>query len=171
MSQVTTETKGPVMETNAKTGVTFERRPKEEAQRIRELIRRLKRTEKGLPEDGTGKLFPRDERVTAIHRARVNVKSLAAEARLIRQEERRAGWVYREELARHRRGRLRDEARYAGLALAFIRGRAYSAVENNAKPGHRPDLVRLAKKIVGFWRFPMPAGLTADEVVSRWLLS
>lgn len=93
------------------------------------------------------KTFTYDPKIAAIHKARVNVKSLAAEARMIRREERRAGPAYRLELAAHRRGRVREEARYAQLALAFIRGMAYRNVENKAKPVD-PD--RLIKKIRGF---------------------
>src|SRR5688500_5552827 len=73
-----------------------------------------------------------EPRVAAIHRLRVNVKSLAAEARIIRQEERRAGPAYRYEMSAHRRGRLREEARYAQLALAFVRGKPYKSAEREA---------------------------------------
>lgn len=84
-------------------------------------------------------------RVAAIHTLRVNVKTLAAEARIIRQETERAGAVYRPHLTEHRRGRLRREARYAHLALAFLRGRPYRAVE--AKCREPVDEARLANKI------------------------
>ena len=71
-----------------------------------------------------------DARIAAIHKLRVNVKSLAAESRIIRREERRADPVYRQELAWHRRDCLRVHARYAQLALAFLRGRPYRQVEH-----------------------------------------
>lgn len=79
--------------------------------------------------DTKEKTYVYDPKVSAIHRLRVNVKSLAAEAKLIRHEERRAGYQYQTELALHRRGRLRMEARYSQLALAFLRGRPYASVE------------------------------------------
>lgn len=81
------------------------------------------------------------------HRARVNVKSLAAEARIIRHELERirrrsqslasngspelndARQQARRDLLTHRRGRLREQSRLAQLALAFIRGRPYAQVE------------------------------------------
>jgi hypothetical protein len=88
-----------------------------------------------------------DFRIAAIHQLRINVKSLAAEARLIRHEERRAGPAFRNMLADHRRGRVRDEARYAQLALAFVRGRPYSTVERTEKG---IDFKRLVEKVKRF---------------------
>jgi len=72
-----------------------------------------------------------DARIAAIHQARVNVKSLAAEARFIRHEENRCGSVYRDMLTLHRKLYLRSEARYAQLALAFLRNKPYKTVEKN----------------------------------------
>jgi hypothetical protein len=92
-----------------------------------------------------------NQRVFAIHRLRINAKSLAAESRLIRQEEKRCGLIYVELLRSHRIRELREESRYAGLALAFIRGRKYSEVENK---GSRPvDAARLEKKIDKFLHY------------------
>lgn len=84
-------------------------------------------------------------RVMAIHKVRCNIKSLAAEAKIIRQEERRAGLEYRAALTCHRRGRLREEARYAYLALGYLRRRAYTQVERNAKV--KPEWARLLDKL------------------------
>lgn len=64
----------------------------------------------------------------AIHTLRVNIKSLAAEARIIREEARRAPWCAAE-LNRHRRGLLRHQARIAQLALGYLRGRPYRRLE------------------------------------------
>lgn len=117
-----------------------------------------------------------DPRVIAIKRLRVNVKSLAAEARFIRREEQKSGDFlrYRMELADHRRGSLREEARYAQLALAFIRGRPHRnpdlvggvAVCGCESPKtHKPvDLFRLTKKIQKF--FPCK-----EPDVTAWILS
>lgn len=95
-----------------------------------------------------------DARVAAIHSLRVNIKSLAAEARIIRQETRRAGPAYRNALAEHRRGRLRSEARYAHLAQAFIRGRAHREVEvKTREPAWKTlSYAYLARKIERHWR-------------------
>lgn len=78
-------------------------------------------------------VYAYDPKVAAIHRLRVNVKSLAAEAKIIRQEAWRCGMAYEYSLTLHRKGRLREEARYAHLALAYFRGRSYKSVEAKAK--------------------------------------
>lgn len=90
-----------------------------------------------------------DARIAAIHSLRVNLKSLTAEARIIRQEEQRAGAAYRPALAAHRRGRLRREARLTHLALAFVRGRPYRSIEARAKDP--VDVANLTNKIVRHW--------------------
>lgn len=95
------------------------------------------------------KQFVFDPRIAAIHSIRVNVKSLAAEARIIRHETRRAGPAQRDALVMHRRGRLREESRYAHLALAFVRGRPYKSVE--AKCGSPALQGRLYEKVRRHW--------------------
>jgi hypothetical protein len=120
------------------------------------------------PHSGTKPMLQRKEfvyeaKVAGIHKARVNVKSLAAEARLNRQESARCGPEYRDCLAVHRRGRLRSEARYAQLALAFLRGRAYRSVEAKLVRAEKVDGARLTKKIAGFWY-----KVTANDV-KEWL--
>ena len=88
--------------------------------------------------------------VAAIHKLRINIKSLAAEARFIRREAKRADVCYREELNYHRRGRLREEARLAHLALAWLRGKPYLAVEPNARNTDiAAPLYNKIKRIVG----------------------
>lgn len=85
-----------------------------------------------------------------VYKLKVNVKSLAAEAKIIRNEERKyrkrlselvvkesaLGYKLRyrrDNLNDHRRGHLRREARSANLAYAFLRGRAYKDVEPNVR--------------------------------------
>lgn len=84
-----------------------------------------------------------------VHRLRVNVKSLANEARLIRSEIRRAhdpdAKAY---LACHRSRRLKPEARMAHLALAYCKGVPYRVVEQNAKS--KPSYEQLLNKIRRF---------------------
>lgn len=67
---------------------------------------------------------------------RVKIGSLAAEARIIRKWEIRRRRVKdhasREKLYLHRVNVLRPAARHAQLALAFLRGRRYRQVENDA---------------------------------------
>lgn len=81
---------------------------------------------------------------------RVKVKSLAAEATIIRLEERRA--LGRNDidlyvsLSGHRRLEVRQEQRSALLAYAFVRGRDYGRCE---KPGkdNPPDLKRVQQLV------------------------
>lgn len=124
--------------------------------------------------DTKEKTYVYDPKVSAIHRLRVNVKSLAAEAKLIRHEERRAGYQYQTQLVNHRTGYLRTEARYTQLALAYARGQQYEDVEPNSKKG--VDTARLAAKLSRF--FPhverKPDGgfgptITVEKVYS-WVL-
>jgi len=68
-------------------------------------------------------------KVLVIHTLRINVKSLAAEAKINRQEMRRCGPHYRCSLSHHRREDLRDAARITHLALNFVRGTPYKSVE------------------------------------------
>lgn len=86
-----------------------------------------------MSEVTTKPVYAYDRKVAAIHKLRVNVKSLAAEAKIIRQECRRCGILYEYELTRHRTGRLREEARVAQLAIAFARGRTYRSAEKHTK--------------------------------------
>lgn len=108
----------------------------------------------------TKKEYAFDRQVLAIHKLRVNIKSLAAEARIIRREETRCGIQYQFALREHRRGRVREEARYAQLALAFLRGRKYSQVESKTSKFLSQE--RLHKKICGVMA-------TDQRDVEKWL--
>ena len=98
------------------------------------------------------KIFDWNPQVIAIHQLRINVKSLAAESKLIRHEEKRCGQCdpcSHAILRWHRITDLREASRYAGLALAFVRGKTYRSVE---KEGSRPvEPAKLASKISKFW--------------------
>lgn len=91
------------------------------------------------------KTYKYDWKVAAIHKLRVNIKSLTAEAKIIRKEARRAGSFYSLQLTEHRRGQLRAEARYTHLALAYFRGRPHSSVERGCRKYTDPR--RLLSKI------------------------
>lgn len=78
-------------------------------------------------QDKQGKVVDRREML------RVKLKSLAAEARIIRHEERRTRGALRDELADHRRKVVRQAARNTHVAYALIRGRAIERIEPNAK--------------------------------------
>ena len=80
---------------------------------------------------------------------KIKIMSLAAEARIIRAEEKK--WpgehAARNGLRRHRIHEVRPEARHALLAYGFLRGRDYRALE--AKAACAPDwdrVQRLAEK-------------------------
>jgi hypothetical protein len=65
---------------------------------------------------------------------RVKVKSLAAEARIIRHEEARTRGAIQAELHRHRTVDVRLEARLSVLAYGLIRGRALERMEPKTRP-------------------------------------
>lgn len=98
-----------------------------------------------------------------VHKLRVNVKSLAAEAKIIRDEIRRANTTEaKQALHDHRMTRVRPEARLAHLALAFTRGIPYKVAEANAR--EKPSVKDLTNKIT---RFAWTAN--ADQKVHDWL--
>jgi len=115
------------------------------------------------------KQYAYDHKVMTIHSLRVNVKSLAMEAKIIRKETLRAGPAYRCSLHYHRTGRLREEARLAHLALAFVRGRPYKSVEYTAsKPVDSKALAnKLAKFIPSYVYNYKPENLLNE--VKKWL--
>lgn len=84
-----------------------------------------------------------------IKQLKVKIKSLAAEARIIRLETHRTNdIVTKNDLATHRTGIVREEARYSQLAYAFLRGRSYASIE--AKTEKELDLARVRKLVERF---------------------
>lgn len=92
---------------------------------------------------------------------KVKVKSLAAEAKIIRHEERRCkniqrfgdekertvAWLLRGSLAGHRRGVVRKEARHSLLALGYLRGNLYRAMERTCHENPNwEEVERMVKK-------------------------
>jgi hypothetical protein len=75
---------------------------------------------------------------------KIKIMSLAAEARIIRNEERkwRGDHPVRFGLREHRVTVVRDEARVAQLAYGFVRGRSYAQLESN--PKSTPNWARVA---------------------------
>ena len=113
---------------------------------------------------------------------KIKIKSLAAEAAIIRHAERKArrrvDWVKahgsdndlfdaryaRESLSDHRRGVVRSEARHSLLAYGFLRGRAYSSMETVT---HTPPDWARVKDLVG--RFGGDkAGLRFSNELKVW---
>jgi len=66
---------------------------------------------------------------------KIKIKSLAAEAGIIRKEAEKLKGMARHSLNEHRKGIVRHEARHALLAYGLLRGRPYEAVE---KKCHEP---------------------------------
>jgi hypothetical protein len=98
-----------------------------------------------------------------VHKLRVNVKSLAAEASFIREEIKRARTTEaKNALAVHRMTRVKPEARLANLALAFVKGVPYEVVEANAKK--EPSPVELHRKVLRFTWIP-----NIEQKVHDWL--
>jgi len=68
----------------------------------------------------------------AVHLLRVHIKALAAEWEISEREERQAAAEYKPWLHSQRMWRIKKEARLAHLALAFVEGKRYRDVEQNA---------------------------------------
>lgn len=91
------------------------------------------------------------DRKRAIHQLRVNVKSLAAEARFIRQEVKRTKYPeIKASLTWHRQWRVRQEARVAHLCLAYVKGLPYKACEPVTRtPVTRQEIVKKLARFIG----------------------
>jgi hypothetical protein len=94
---------------------------------------------------------------------RVKLRSLAAEARVIKHEERRAKrWrqtAKLEALRDHRIHVVRDEARHSHLAYGFIRGVPYRAMEHKCR--HKPELNRIVRMVQKY-------GQMRDGTIDDW---
>ncbi len=104
----------------------------------------------------------------SIHRARINVKSLAAEAKFIRQETTIAKTLLdRACLHQHKTEVVKPESRIALLALAYLKGMERKQCENSYKTDVDP--VRLFNKLK---KFDYVIGLNKDESMVKiieWL--
>ena len=102
-----------------------------------------------------------------IHRARVNIKSLAAEALIIKREISKVSGKSPEyikaNLQSHKAHKLKPEARLAHLALGFLKGMPKSKIETSAKP---IDVAKLYRKIK---IFAHESWMVTQEQVSDWL--
>ena len=78
---------------------------------------------------------------------KVKLKSLAAEARIIRQMEQRTWGPLQTELYRHRIDVVRTEARHTSIAYALIRGVPLEVVETpNSRPYSTDRVAVMLKK-------------------------
>jgi hypothetical protein len=98
---------------------------------------------------------------------KVKIKSLAAEAAIIRREERlsKPGGPEQCELHNHRVRDVRDEQRHSLLAYAFIRGKPLSLTE----PSHKrePDWKRVAKLVEKFGTTEYPKK-SQENAFAEW---
>lgn len=97
----------------------------------------------------------------SVIRARINVKSLAAEAKIIRKEIDRVAEQQRWFLRDHKVNKVRPEARLANLALGFLKNKPHSVIERTSKP---INVEKLTRKISIFTL----RVVTMDEV-KKWL--
>jgi len=85
---------------------------------------------------------------------KVKIKSLATEAKIIRQEERKArerrDRTLRIGLAGHRRGIVRHEARHSLLAYGFLRGVPYDKMEAKCHGNDEPEFGKVYKLVQKF---------------------
>lgn len=82
---------------------------------------------------------------------KVKLKSLAAEAKIIRLEEKR-NKHFRNGLWLHRTTVVRSEARHTLLAYGFLKGRTYAQLERKCE--HAPDWERVKKMIEKYGACP-----------------
>ena len=106
---------------------------------------------------------------------RVKIKSLAAEARIIRQEEGRFRdlWHHQQTgpflgLKLHRTQDVRKEARSALLAYGFLRGVPYSKIE--AKCWEAPDWFRIMQIVTKFGETQIRRQHNSDNGLPGWPL-
>lgn len=76
---------------------------------------------------------------------KVKLKSLMAEAKIIRTEEKRNKY-HRNGLALHRRTILRNESRHTFLAYGFLRGRTYQQIEKSQRPADWDKVRKMVEK-------------------------
>lgn len=92
---------------------------------------------------------------------RVKLKSLTAEAKIIRREEQRTHTELRHELWWHRVSVVRGEARCTHLAYGFIRGRTLEQMEKKSVCPPNWEKVRAMLKKYG------PAGMLEPEAMRK----
>lgn len=105
-----------------------------------------------------------------INTLRVNIKSLAAESKIIKNEIRRVNRKEtKDKLHLHRIFKVRTEARSAQLALAAARNIPYEIVELNAKT--EPNWNRIKEKFLFHACIPYSetSKRAMKELIDRWI--
>jgi hypothetical protein len=111
----------------------------------------------------------------ARHTTRVNIKSLAAEAKIIRQEvEKTKSLRHKANLNEHRRGRLRYESRLAHLVLCYLMGKKRSECEPTRREdpyNFQNDFTKKLKRMVP-WSYEIIYNLDKKQKeIFDWLKS
>jgi len=88
---------------------------------------------------------------------KVKIKSLTAEARIIRLEEGRSRGELRQALRTHRQWDVRREQRATQLAYGYLRGRARRQIEPGART--EPDWDRVTAMVKKYAGAPAAAGV------------
>lgn len=100
----------------------------------------------------------------AIKRARVNIKSLAAEIKIIKAEIRKTNDVIvKNDLHDHHINKVRPEARLANLAIGYLKRRKRYEIESTTK---EINFNKLREKIAKFCSSGLPAPSIDD--IARW---
>jgi hypothetical protein len=81
---------------------------------------------------------------------KIKIKSLAAEALIIRKEARKVRGDLRHSLNQHRKTDVRWEARSSMLAYGFLRGRPYKLMEEKVRADNQPDWTRIEQLVKKF---------------------
>lgn len=89
---------------------------------------------------------------------RIKIKSLAAEARIIRREELRTKGPLREEMYQHRTQDVRLEARATQLAYGLLRGRTEQQLEPRRRPMTDAEVQVLSVKVAAMLKRYGPPG-------------
>lgn len=93
---------------------------------------------------------------------KVKIKSLAAEAKIIRKETKRAKLIsIKNGLYRHRIDVVRVEARHTHLAYGFLRGKTYQQIEHNAQEA--PNWPKVRKMIEKYGTHLAPWSLNTER--------
>ncbi len=105
---------------------------------------------------------------TRVKMLKVKIKSLAEEARIIRQEERRSkpGSQQQCELHEHRVKDVRSEQRHSMLAYAFIRRVPLAKVEPKSETP--PDWKRVSKLVEKFGAVEYQLKMSQTALLDQW---
>lgn len=103
------------------------------------------------------------------HYLKIKIKHLAAEARIIRQEERKFHGMDKWALQHHRKTVVRDAARQAQMAYAVIRGRSLERCFR----GYDPDFIKGERDREAIIRMVKKYGspeqqANAEKLVKEW---